>query len=210
MKQDFKKLSISLRYWLLGKGYIRAVKAMDYAAKYHTGMRKDGVTPEFQHQVSQAQLFRSVHHTALHPEDTFICIFMHDVVEDYDVSRVEICQRFGELAADATWKMTKVYRDTKKTVLVYFTELGECPIASVNKALDRIHNHLSMDGVFSIEKQKEYIRETEDEILPMIKIARRNFPEQDGIYENLKFILMQQISLYKSLHKAIEQHLIIG
>lgn len=79
---SYEKLTISLRYWLLGKGYIKALKAMEYAAQHHTGTRKDG-TPEFSHQIWQAHYIRSITALLVDPEACLIVCFLHDVVEDY-------------------------------------------------------------------------------------------------------------------------------
>jgi excinuclease ABC subunit A len=54
MTTDFDKRLIALRYTLLGKGYTRSIKALEFARKIHCGTRKDGITPEFQHQVEIA------------------------------------------------------------------------------------------------------------------------------------------------------------
>jgi len=46
--QHFEKLRLALRYYLLGKEYYVALSALDYGAQYHTGVRKNGITPEYQ------------------------------------------------------------------------------------------------------------------------------------------------------------------
>ena len=50
-----EKRLIALRFWLLGKGYIRALRALEVNRQMFTGLRKDGLTPEFDHHVVQAQ-----------------------------------------------------------------------------------------------------------------------------------------------------------
>ena len=57
---NFEKAEVSLRYWLIGRGYIQALKAMEFGKRYHKGLRKDGVTPEFHHQISIAQYVRTL------------------------------------------------------------------------------------------------------------------------------------------------------
>ena len=85
---DPSKLKLSLRYWLHGKEYFTALKAMDLANFYHDGMRKDGKTPEFHHQVSIAAYIRTLPNL-LKPEATITAAFLHDLVEDYKFSLVE-------------------------------------------------------------------------------------------------------------------------
>lgn len=202
MKEDYEKMRIALRYWLLGKEFYKAVEAMDFAEHYHNGTRKDGAH-EFSHQVSQASLARTLINSIKYKEELFIVIFLHDICEDKGISFEEIEQRFGKIVANAVRLMTKVYRDVKIPNDVYYGNLSECEIASVAKGLDRIHNLLSMLNAFKPEKQVSYIQETTDYTVPMLKKARRNFPHLETVFENIKFIMMNQVQLYTALNKNL-------
>ena len=202
MKEDFEKMRIALRYWLLGKEYFKAVEAMDFAEQYHNGKRKDGAH-EFSHQVSQANLAKTLIHSIRYKEELFITIFLHDCPEDTEVSFEEIENRFGSIACGAIKLMTKLYRGIKTPNDIYYNNLAECEIASVAKGLDRIHNLMSMLGGFKPEKQVSYIEETLDFTVPMLKKARRKFPFQESVYENIKFIMTNQVQLYKALNKDL-------
>jgi (p)ppGpp synthase/HD superfamily hydrolase len=203
MMNNFEKITASIRYWMLGKEWFTALKAMEFAAKYHTGLRKDGVTKEFEHQVRQAHMIRTHYKNLLHPEETMCVVWLHDVIEDYDVTRDTLAKLFGNGIADAVQKMSKVVNDIKMSDELYYNVLGECELCSAAKAVDRIDNVSSMDGVFTLEKQEKYIQVTKDHTMPMMKRARRKFPEQELFYEAMKLILRQQISLYESMHKLI-------
>lgn len=48
MQDHAEKLRV-LKQQLVGAKYHRALKAMNFARQYHKGIRKDGVTPEFDH-----------------------------------------------------------------------------------------------------------------------------------------------------------------
>ncbi len=202
MEQDFEKMLISIRYWLLGKKYYKSLKAMEFAKKFHTGKRKDG-SPEFSHQISQVAYIRTIIGTFDNPEDIICTIFLHDVCEDYNVSFEEIKALFGESVAKSVYLMTKVFRGTKKTPEEYFSDMLDDLTASISKGCDRIHNHYTMIGGFTAEKQKSYIEETEKYIIPMLKAARRKYPEQEEAFENIKFVLMNQMSIYKPFIKTI-------
>ena len=199
---QFAKREISLRYWLQGAGYYTALEAMEFAKTYHTGVRKDGITPEFDHQVSIAQYIRTLIPGLLYPEATISTIFLHDVREDYHVSHEELVSRFGTQVADAVDTMTKEFRGVKKSSELVFEQIGANPIASIAKGADRIHNFSSMVGVFSVTKQQEYINEGEAYFLPMIKRARRLHVRQEPAYENIKLLLKSQISLIREIHNA--------
>lgn len=197
-----QKREISLRYWLLGAGYERAARAMNFGAGFHTGTRKDGVTPEFDHQISIAHYVRTIASSLLYPEDTLAAVFLHDVREDYDVDDATIRREFGERVADAVDALTKVYKGMKKPVDLYFSDIANDPVASVVKGGDRIHNFQSMPGVFSTAKQISYLDEGGAHFLPMIKSARRKFPAQESAYENIKHVLVSQIDLIRAIHAS--------
>jgi (p)ppGpp synthase/HD superfamily hydrolase len=189
---------MAIRYWLLGKGWTNAVKAMDFAERLHTGVRKDG-QPEFSHQVSQANYARTMCDSMLYPEDTICVIFLHDTVEDYGVTEKQLTELFGERVAKATIRMSKVINGVKIPNDIYYKDMTKCPISSAAKGCDRVHNLMTMVGGFKPEKQVSYLEETMDFVVPMLKEARRIFPEQEPLYENIKFVMTNQILLYKAM-----------
>jgi len=201
-----QKRIIALRYWLTAKEYHSALKMMDFAASCHTGKRKDNVTPEFSHQIMIAMYMKTLEKYLLYPEDTFIAVLGHDLIEDHNINLIKIRDKFGEKAADAIWLLTKKTIDITKTNESYFLAISEDPIASIVKGADRIHNQQSMFNTFTIEKQKSYINETEIYILPTIKKAKRLFPEQEPVYENIKLMLISQIELLQYAINSSKTH----
>jgi (p)ppGpp synthase/HD superfamily hydrolase len=197
---SFQKREISLRYWLQGGQYFKALHALEWAKRYHTGVRKDGVTPEIDHQISIAHYVRTLHTSLLHVEDTLITVLLHDVREDYGVSDQEVEREFGTRVARAVDAVTKTFRGEKRDAQTLFDRMAQDPIASVVKGADRIHNLNSMVGVFSPEKQQAYVQEAEQFFFPMLKQARRLHPQQEPVYENLKHMMRSQVALIKAMH----------
>lgn len=196
------KLKPALRQWMTGAGYYKAIRAMEFAAKVHTGVRKDGKTPEFAHQVAIAGYVQTLLPSLMHPEETLCAVFLHDVVEDYEeqVPLERVRDLFGESVSDPVGRLTKVMGGVKKDINRYFAGVASCPISSFVKLGDRVHNFQSMVGVFSYAKQREYLEEGRIHFLPMLRQARRNFPEQTLAYENVKFLLKSQMSLIEAIH----------
>jgi len=62
-----------------------------------------------------------------------------------------------------------------------------------------------MVGVFTLEKQSSYIDEVEKYFLPMLKQARKNFPEQVDAYLNVETMLNQQVSDIRNFLKYIQK-----
>ena len=200
MEAHIKK-EISLRYWLLGRNFYKAVEAMEFGKRHHKGLRKNG-SPEFSHQIEIALFGRTLLESLIYKEETLITIFLHDIREDYDISDGEIRTLFGDLVANAVAAMTKEFRGHKRDPFEVFDNLARDPIASIAKGIDRIHNFSTMLGAFSESKQVEYIAEAELHFIPMLKRARRTFPQQESAYENIKWALNSQIDLIKAIHAA--------
>jgi (p)ppGpp synthase/HD superfamily hydrolase len=135
------------------------------------------------------------------PEETICVIFLHDIIEDKDVTHKQLLELFGIIIADATLKMSKVIDGIRISDEFYYKVLSTCPIASVAKGFDRVHNLMSMLGGFKPEKRASYIVETLEKTVPMLKIARRSFPEQQPVYENIKFVMTNQVQLYNALNE---------
>lgn len=199
---DPTKALISIRYFLQGKEYHKAAWALNFASKLHTGKRKDGVTPEFHHQVSMALYARTLPISPDIFQAVLASIFLHDTREDYGTSLKEIEVACGTDVALAVSALSKIEENKKKSMPDYFATIGSNKIASIVKGVDRINNVQTMVGVFTKEKQIQYIEETNAFVIPMIKEARRLFPEHEPVYENIKYVLRNQLSLIQKIIDA--------
>jgi (p)ppGpp synthase/HD superfamily hydrolase len=200
---DYGKTSASLRGWLLGKGYHQAIKAMEWAKSLHTGRRRDKVTPEFSHQVMMANFARTICDYFLEPENVFTTIFLHDLVEDKGVTLDQISEQWGNEVCNAVASLTnQVANGAKKEQSGWFHMMGYSPVASIVKGIDRIHNQSTMVDVFRPDKIDSYMAETEKYILPMLKAARKAFPEQESAYQNIRFVLMLQLDMISTIQES--------
>jgi (p)ppGpp synthase/HD superfamily hydrolase len=191
---NHEKLKIALRYWALGRHYYNVVEAMEFASHLHNGVRKDGITPEFDHQLKIAHYLRTIEQSLLYPSETISAALLHDVVEDKPVPLADIVAKFGTQVGEAVNLVTKSQHKSDEQ---YYADMVNNPIASVVKGADRMHNVQTMVGVFTKDKQHRYVVETETLILPMLKQARRQFPKQDAAYHNIRHILISQCDLIK-------------
>lgn len=198
----FQKRHLALRQQLIGARYFDALAAMEFASRFHSGTRKDLITPEFDHQICIALYALTLSDISLR-EEVIATIMLHDVDEDYGVGTLAIralfsCDDKARIIGDAVDCMTKVIHGVQRDEKELFERMANDPVASIAKGCDRIHNLSSMGGVFTIEKQKKYIAEVRNLFLPMLKKARRNFPHQTAAYENIKFVLNSQITLIEA------------
>lgn len=84
-----EKRKLILYQQLQGAGYFDALNAFNFASRYHVGMRKDGTTPEFSHQI-EIGLFALLLPDLIHREEVLATVALHDVREDFGVSDSEI------------------------------------------------------------------------------------------------------------------------
>lgn len=203
--EKFMKLKLVSRYWLHGIAqtepkYYAVIRAAEVGAKFHSGTRKNGL-PEFIHQLEIFSHLRTLHNHLQFPILTYQAAFLHDIMEDYNVSHADISAEFGTELADIVERLSKVIGGVRKSDVDYFNEVALCPIASVVKLADRVNNVGSMVGVFTAEKMQKYVDEVNTFFRPLIRSSRRNFPEQEAVYENMKLTLLGQITLIEHILK---------
>ena len=191
------KHAIALRYRLQGMQWYDALRALNIVEHFHVGYRKDGLTPSKMHQIETTNFVLGFQNSLMYPERTVVCMLLHDTPEDTLFNLLKIREEFGHETESDVSEMTKEYEGRKKDNQSYFDGIVG-PVATVCKGVDRIHNMSTMAGVFGLEKQKEYTNETREWFFAFLKRARREYPQQELIYEQIKFILKQQCQLFES------------
>ena len=169
---DYQKLLQTIRSQLSGMAkhdpaFMDCVKALNFAESVvHTGTRKDGKTPEFYHQLSILGFLITQHYNLQDPRSVYMAAILHDTVEDYPEYEDKVAAMFPNDIANAK-RLSKVRDGQLVPYSVYFPEMAKCPVCSVVKLVDRIHNVSTMAGVFSAEKMRKYISEVVKYFLPM-------------------------------------------
>lgn len=205
-----RKAVSNLRSRLLGAAMVdatwyKAVDALEFALEKHDGMfRKDKVTPYILHPVEVASFLLTLPNLSRRVE-TLAVGLMHDCMEDCGVTHRELVEHFGSETADGVAVLSKKLDGIVKSTELYMRELSQSQIGSIVKPADRINNQLTLE-VFQAHKALDTVQFTEDHILPMMKSARRRFPEQELAYENMKLVLSLQIrgarALYADAHSV--------
>jgi (p)ppGpp synthase/HD superfamily hydrolase len=205
MQEDFPNLKLITRSWLAGAGMFKALHAVNLGLEWHDGFRKDGTTPEFVHQLSQIQHVRSLVSIERDDLEGVICtIALHDLPEDKKYNIDHVHREFGPVIGLAVERMSKKFygENADQSDERYYYDIGRNLYASLSKGCDRVHNHASMLGVFTSDKMFEYMKESEDLVLPMLKQARKNFPAQEIAYTSLRHRLREQMHLIRSAYQV--------
>lgn len=198
----FDKLLISARYWLLGMAetdnrYFKVLDALEYGRERHTGKRNGG-DPEFIHQLGIFHHLRTLHKHLRNPATVYTLVFLHDVVEDKNVPLLDIERQWGKDVARKLDLLSKEVLGQKK-VNYSLDPVFEDEDASVVKGADRVNNISSAVGVFKRSRLERYFKETSEEFLPRLKQARRRFPDQEAVFENVKLELNNQLTLISKI-----------
>jgi (p)ppGpp synthase/HD superfamily hydrolase len=194
MTEKFSKLYIALKFRMHGSKFFKGMEALEYGRKIHAGTRKDGITPEFQHQLEIAKYLTTLSGSVPDLEGLIITALLHDTDEDYPFQiPFGKLESFGEERAKSIMLLNK---HRHLSMEEYFAALALDARAALVKGADRINNFQSMKrGNFSLEKQDRYAAEVRDYFLPMLKEARKNFPEYMDAFYNIETILKFQYEL---------------
>lgn len=183
-----------LRDQLAKRNWPLALEAMEFAQRHHSHLRKDGVTPEFSHQVQISLMLLDMLPHLQRPQTTLVVALLHDVCEDYDVRLAQIEAQFGPEAREGVDIMTKVYQGSQRDPEEVSKRQSAHAVSSVVKGADRIHNQSTMVGVFTRPKIAQYVAETQHYIIPMIADATQHHPQQRPAYITLMGTLNAQIA----------------
>ena len=219
---QYEREKTALKYYLVGKGYHRAIKALgfierlEFRVKPEDRFRKDGITPSLHHQVRIALSVTQLPNIAgieklegwniSLEEQCIINALLHDCQEDHGVSRDQIKNEFDVLTEDVNWKLTKKFAGTQKNKEEYIREIALCMIASIVKGLDRLDNLAHMIDVFSINKMEDYAAEAKNVFLPMIKTASKLYPELHLAYTSMALQMKRQIGFTEKYVKMARLH----
>lgn len=207
----FSKLYIALKFRLHGMGFYKAMAALEKGREIHDSTRKDGITPEYQHQLEIA-LFILTLKDIKDLEECLILALFHDTLEDYPdrISERYISDNFGESIYNGLnslnkyiMKMQDGFKKVAKTPNEYFGVIGEDKNTAIVKLVDRVNNLQSMQrGKFTLEKQRKYVEEVKTHFLPMAKRVRLANPEYMDAFYNLETVLKFQIEFVESFIEA--------
>jgi (p)ppGpp synthase/HD superfamily hydrolase len=189
----------------------QSVKALDLATEFHIGLRKGG-SPEVSHQFEIVNLLIQLLHghcNVKEMDDIIAASFLHDIVEDYSnrYSFEDLSREFDQKICTVVKVITKTSdynKYSKADHEEYYKQILNIPEAVLVKCGDRIQNIQSIGGL-ELERQKEYVEEVEEYFFPMIKKARRLYPDFINLFAVLGEILKRQIKFVKRIHELEDE-----
>ena len=140
------------------------------------------------------------HAMGIRDDAVLASLLLHDVIEDTGVTKEELpfSNEIREIVDLVSFRipegMTK-----KQAKEVYYRNISGNPKACLVKIFDRCNNVSTMAGSFSRRKMLQYIRETEEYVLPLADILKNEFPEYSDISFLIKYHILSVIETIKYL-----------
>lgn len=178
--------------------------ALDFMREKHKGQFRKGsryATESVAYINHPLMMACHAHAMGISDDEILAAILLHDVVEDTDteLNELPVSNEVKEIVNLLTFrKLLGMNKEQSKAV--YYENIMKNKKACIVKMIDRCNNVSTMAGCFSREKLIEYIDETEEYILPVIKSIKDKYPE----YSNVAFLVKYQIlSLIESIKSLI-------
>lgn len=186
------------------EGLTETRRALAYAREKHAGqyrMPPCGTSVRIPYILHPLMMTAVAHAMGIREDAVLAAAMLHDVCEDCGVLPSEL--PFSQTVRDAVCRLTKdkdaFDKNEEAAEHAYLEGLRENRIALFVKCLDRNHNLSTMAASFPPDRLRKYVRETEDDIMPLLD-------ELDAMCPDLRdpaFLLRQQMQAILETVKAM-------
>jgi len=198
------QLTTLLRAYLSQAEIEQVWDAYRYSEKVHKGQMRRSGEPYISHPVAVTCILAKLHLDV----PTLLAALLHDVVEDSEVSKEELSERFGKQVADLVDGLTKLDKIELQTAVQAQAENVRKMLLAMSqdvrvilvKLADRLHNMQTLD-VMKPAKQRRISQETLDIYAPIANRLGLNV-----IYQELEDLSFKYIypNRYNVIAKAIK------
>ncbi|MCC8168164.1 MAG: hypothetical protein LIO37_02340 [Clostridiales bacterium] len=167
-------------------GLLQTGRVLPYARNLHNGQIRKGHdhVPYIYHPLLVACHAVSL---GLDDDDLVSAALLHDVCEDCGVVPEEL--PVNETARRSIALLTNLRGKAPEVLDEYYAGIASDKIATMVKLIDRCNNVSEMASAFPVDKMRIYIEETEHWVYPLIRYAKKEYPE----YESRIFLIQYQI-----------------
>lgn len=183
-------------------------RALQYMRDHHAGqLRKKSKFSNERVNYINHPLMMACHAHALGLKDDAIlaAILLHDIVEDTDVTLEEL--PFNDEIRTIVGLVTKpdnIHEEGAEKA--YYAGIAGNGKACMVKIIDRCNNVSTMAGAFGREKLVQYIHETENLVLPLVKVIKDEYPEYSDAAFILKYHIISVIEAIKCMLASEASH----
>lgn len=197
-----EKMYTYIRGYATGASMRETLKALTFARDKHEGQYRKNGEPYIIHPLTMACNALSL---GIRDDEVIATILLHDVCEDCDVSLQEL--PVADAVRHNVEMMTfSVMNGESKEIAKnrYYNMILQTRAATLTKLIDRCHNVSSMAGTFSKDKLNAYIEETRHYVLPLLRKAKIQYPEDSDILFALKYHISSVVDSIEATILAYE------
>ena len=197
-----EKMYTYIRGYATGASMHETLKALTFAREKHEGQHRKNGEPYIIHPLTMACNALSL---GIRDDEVIATILLHDVCEDCDVSLQEL--PVADTVRHNVELMTFSVMDGESKEIAknrYYNMIVQTRAATLTKLIDRCHNVSSMAGTFSKEKLNAYIEETRHYVLPLLRKAKMQYPEDSDILFVLKYHITSVVDSIEATILAYE------
>jgi guanosine-3',5'-bis(diphosphate) 3'-pyrophosphohydrolase len=159
---------------MMGRKMNRIELAHDLAKEAHKGQRRSDGSDYFCHPIRVAEICSVYKLHSKHFDDLICTAYLHDTVEDTDITLDQIGMNFGPLVASLVNELTSdkfKAKELGKTLYLSQKMVGMSNYGLTLKLCDRLDNVRDLNTAKSVKWRAKYVKETTD-ILGYVEINR--------------------------------------
>ncbi len=145
--------------------------ALPFMRRAHEGQMRKSQSEMIPYEVHPLTMACHALMMGIEDDDVIAALLLHDVVEDtnYAPEDLPVSDRVRAAVRLVSYN---TYPGAKEDIKPeYYRHISECPLASLIKCIDRCNNVSCMADGFTKKRMAEYVRETEEDILPLLETA---------------------------------------
>lgn len=199
---DADKMYTYIRGYAAGAKMKETLKALSFAREQHSGQTRKSGDPYIVHPLTMACNALSLGIT----EDSVIAtILLHDVCEDCSTGLEQLPVNEDVRKGVSLMTFSVMDGETKEVAKNrYYNMILTSREATLTKLVDRCHNVSSMAGTFSKEKLHAYIDETRHYVIPLLRKAKKMYPEDSDVLFVLKYHIVSVIDSIEATMQVFE------
>ncbi|MBQ1478333.1 MAG: helix-turn-helix domain-containing protein [Erysipelotrichaceae bacterium] len=194
---DWKRMKTFIKTSAKNYGLRECAKALDYAEEAHKNqLRKKSDTPYIYHPFNMTCHLLAM---GIREDDILAATLLHDVVEDCGEKAEDLpfSEEVKHLVSLLSFDKGS-QKSRKEKLDEYYERIGKDPKASLIKCTDRCNNLTTMAWGLDVSRQLRMIRESEEYILPLLKVVKKEPAYNDAAWL-LTYQIESMLEIYKNL-----------
>ena len=197
-----EKMYTYLRGYAMGAGMRDSLHALSFARDSHEGQYRASGEPYVVHPLTMACNALSL---SIRDDEVIATILLHDVCEECGVVPEDLPVSPAVRHSVSLLTYHKSEGETKDEARQrYYDAVLTDRAATLTKLVDRCHNVSSMAGTFSRERLVSYIDETRRYVLPLLRQAKRRYPEDADAIFALKYHMTSVVDSIEATMRVYE------